>query len=206
MKAKPCAPGLMALSLGAARGKMNRLQGTAANMAVAGYAAKATGSHILGDISETLDESKKFEVEAMRIKALGLGDHATADALKYVKAMKSYGTSTTDNLTLMRDSMTIFADEHHAQMVMPTLAKMKFANEALFGAEDGHANEEKFMNMLKGDRAARRHERRSDVQRRSEHGSKSHHGHWRPCGRRPVDAVHSNRRRCGEANAQRCVL
>ncbi|MFK4442039.1 uncharacterized coiled-coil DUF342 family protein [Caballeronia udeis] len=135
--------------MGAARGKMNRLQGTAANMAVAGYAAKATGSHILGDISETLDESKKFEVEAMKIKALGLGDHATADALKYVKAMKSYGTSTTDNLTLMRDSMTIFADEHHAQMVMPTLAKMKFANEALFGAEDGHANEEKFMNMLK---------------------------------------------------------
>ena len=135
--------------MGAARGKMNRLQGTAANMAVAGYAAKATGSHILGDISETLDESKKFEVEAMKIKALGLGDHATADALKYVKAMKSYGTSTTDNLTLMRDAMTIFADEHHAQMVMPTLAKMKFANEALFGAEDGHANEEKFMNMLK---------------------------------------------------------
>src|SRR5471032_1053898 len=135
--------------VGAARAKMNRLQGTAANMAVAGYAAKATGSHILGDISETLDESKKFEVEAMKIKALGLGDHATADAMKYVKAMKSYGTSTTDNLTLMRDAMTIFADEHHAQMVMPTLAKMKFANEALFGAEDGHANEEKFMNMLK---------------------------------------------------------
>ncbi len=133
----------------AARAKMNRLQGTAANMAVAGYAAKATGSHILGDLKDTLDESKTFEVEAMKIKALGLGDHATADAVKYAKAMKSYGTSTTDNITLMRDSMTIFADEHHAQMVMPTLAKMKFANEAMFGAEDGHANEEKFMNMLK---------------------------------------------------------
>jgi len=135
--------------VGAARAKMNRLQGTAANMAVAGYAAKATGSHILGDIGETLDESKKFEVEAMKIKALGLGDHATADAVKYAKAMKTYGVSTTDNLTLMRDSMTIFADEHHAQMVMPTLGKMKFASEALYGAEDGHANEEEFMNMLK---------------------------------------------------------
>ncbi|CAE6784526.1 hypothetical protein R69658_04231 [Paraburkholderia aspalathi] len=135
--------------IGMARAKMNRLQGTAANMAVAGYAAKATGSHILGDLKNTLDESKTFEVEAMKIKALGLGDHATADAVKYAKAMKSYGTATTDNLTLMRDSMTIFADEHHAQMVMPTLSKMKFANEALFGAEDAHANEEKFMNMLK---------------------------------------------------------
>ncbi len=135
--------------VGAARAKMNRLQGTAANMAIAGYAAKATGGHILGDLRDTLDESKTFEVEAMKIKSLGLGDHATADAVKYAKAMKSYGTATTDNLTLMRDSMTIFADEHHAQMVMPTLSKMKFTNEAMFGAEDAHANEEKFMNMLK---------------------------------------------------------
>ncbi|WP_028206604.1 phage tail tape measure protein [Paraburkholderia nodosa] len=136
-------------AMAAARAKMGRLQGTAANMAVAGYAAKAAGSHIIGDLSETLDQSKAFESEAVRIKALGLGDHATADAVKYAKAMKQMGTSTTDNLTLMRDSLTIFADEHHAQMVMPTLAKMKFTNEALFGAEDGHANEEKFMNMLK---------------------------------------------------------
>ncbi|MFP6558134.1 phage tail tape measure protein [Paraburkholderia sp. B3] len=136
-------------AVAAARMKMNRLQGTAANMAVAGYAAKATGSHIMGDLAETLDQSKAFESEAVRIKALGLGDHATADAIKYAKAMKQMGTSTTDNMTLMRDALTIFADEHHAQMVMPTLAKMKFVNESLFGAEDGHANEEKFMNMLK---------------------------------------------------------
>lgn len=136
-------------AVAAARMKMNRLQGTAANMAVAGYAAKATGSHIVGDLAETLDQSKAFESEAVRIKALGLGDHATADAVKYAKAMKQMGTSTTDNMTLMRDALTIFADEHHAQMVMPTLAKMKFVNESLFGAEDGHANEEKFMNMLK---------------------------------------------------------
>ena len=136
-------------AVAAARAKMGRLQGTAANIAIAGYAAKATGSHIMGDLSETLEQSKAFESEAVRIKALGLGDHATADAVKYAKAMKQMGTSTTDNLTLMRDSLTIFADEHHAQMVMPTLAKMKFTNEALFGAEDGHANEEKFMNMLK---------------------------------------------------------
>jgi hypothetical protein len=136
-------------AMAAARERMGKLQGTAANIAVAGYAAKATGAHVIGDLSETLDESKTFEAEVTRIKALGLGDHASAEAVKYAKAMKQMGTSTTDNLTLMRDALTIFADEHHAQMVMPTLAKMKFTNEALFGAEDGHANEEKFMNMLK---------------------------------------------------------
>ncbi|MFM0097541.1 hypothetical protein PQQ87_18140 [Paraburkholderia nemoris] len=132
-----------------ARRSMQTMQGVAAGMAVGGYAAKATGMHMIGDLRETLDESKKAEAEGMRIKALGLGDHASADAVKYARAMKLYGVSTTDNLTMMRDSLTIFADEHHAQMVMPTLGKMKFANEAMFGAEDAHANEEKFMNMLK---------------------------------------------------------
>ncbi|RKF33403.1 phage tail tape measure protein [Paraburkholderia fungorum] len=132
-----------------ARKSMQTMQGVAAGMAVGGYAAKATGMHLFGDLRETLDESKKAENEGMRIKALGLGDHASADAVKYARAMKVYGTSTTDNLTMMRDFLTIFADEHHAQMVMPTLGKMKFANEAMFGAEDAHANEEKFMNMLK---------------------------------------------------------
>ncbi|WLE59288.1 hypothetical protein GIY62_00855 [Burkholderia plantarii] len=132
-----------------ARQKMQTIQGVGANMAVTGYAARSTGAHLLGDLGETLDQSKIAENEAMRIKALGLGDHATEDSIKYARAMKTYGVSTTDNLTMMRDALTIFADEHHAQMVMPTLSKMKFANEAMFGGEDAHANEEKFMNMLK---------------------------------------------------------
>ncbi|RQR78678.1 phage tail tape measure protein [Burkholderia sp. Bp9015] len=133
----------------AARASMNRLQSAGANMAVTGYAARSSGERVLGGLFGTLDEAKKMTNERARITALGLGDHATADAEKYVRAMKMMGVSTSDNMTLMRDALSIFADEHHAQMVMPTLAKMKFANEALFGAEDAHANEEKFMNMLK---------------------------------------------------------
>lgn len=135
--------------LAAARKSMQAVQGVAAGMAVGGYAARSTGMHVLGELHETMEETKKAENEGMRIKALGLGDHASAEAVKYARAMKTMGVSTTDNLTMMRDSLTIFADEHHAQMVMPTLAKMKFGNEAMFGGEDAHANEEKFMNMLK---------------------------------------------------------
>ncbi|ARK89944.1 hypothetical protein BOC42_15095 [Burkholderia pseudomallei] len=135
--------------LGAARGKMQALQGVAGSMAIGGYAARSTGTHALGDLREALDETKKIQNERARITALGLGDQATKDAEKYVRSMKMMGMSTSDNMTLMRDALSIFADEHHAQMVMPTLARMKFANEAMFGAEDAHANEEKFMNMLK---------------------------------------------------------
>jgi hypothetical protein len=135
--------------LASARERMSKVQGVAAGMAVGGYAARSTGTHLLGDIGETLSETKKVQNEIARIQALGLGGKATQDAEKYVRSMKMMGTSTSDNMTLMRDSMTIFADEHHAQMAMPTLAKMKFSNEAMFGAEDAHENERKFMNMLK---------------------------------------------------------
>ena len=33
--------------------------------------------------------------------------------------MKTYGTSQVENLELMRDGMTVFADGHHAEMVSP---------------------------------------------------------------------------------------
>ncbi|KVP62563.1 hypothetical protein WJ91_03080 [Burkholderia ubonensis] len=132
-----------------ARAKMGAARGAAAEMAIGGYAARATGSHILNDLREPLAEAKKVQNERGRIQGLGLGDHATQDAERYVRAMKTPGVAIADNMTLMRDAMSIFADEHHAQMVMPTLAKMKFANEAMFGAGQGHENEEKFMNMLK---------------------------------------------------------
>ncbi|MBR8399892.1 hypothetical protein KDW65_24995 [Burkholderia cenocepacia] len=132
-----------------ARARMGATRGAAAEMAIGGYAARATGKHILDDLREPLAEAKKVQNERGRIQGLGLGDHATQDAERYVRAMKTPGVAIAENMTLMRDAMSIFADEHHAQMVMPTLAKMKFANEAMFGAGQGHENEEKFMNMLK---------------------------------------------------------
>ncbi|MBN6730552.1 phage tail tape measure protein, partial [Burkholderia multivorans] len=135
--------------IAAARTKMGVMRGAAAEMAIGGYAARATGQHILADLREPLAEAKKIQNERGRILGLGLGERATQDAERYVRAMKTPGVAIADNMTLMRDAMSIFADEHHAQMVMPTLAKMKFANEAMFGAGQGHENEEKFMNMLK---------------------------------------------------------
>ncbi|MBU9122337.1 hypothetical protein KTD15_26480 [Burkholderia multivorans] len=135
--------------IAAARTKMGAMRGAAAEMAIGGYAARATGQHILADLREPLAEAKKIQNERGRILGLGLGERATQDAERYVRAMQTPGVAIADNMTLMRDAMSIFADEHHAQMVMPTLAKMKFANEAMFGADQGHENEEKFMNMLK---------------------------------------------------------
>ena len=49
----------------------------------------------------------------------------------------------------MRDALSVFADAHHAEMVLPTLAKMKFANKAVFGQAQGEDNERMFVDLLK---------------------------------------------------------
>lgn len=132
-----------------ARSSMERTRGVAGKAAMVGAGASATAYGIGRGLYAPVQEGKHFALEESRVAALGLGDQATADAVKFAKAMKTYGTSATDNLTLVRDAMTVFADEHHAQMVAPMLAKMKFANEAMYGEEDGVENERKFMDMLK---------------------------------------------------------
>lgn len=115
----------------------------------AGYGMRHAGMAMVGGLQRPMAEGRHYSTEVLRINALGLGDQAAADAVKFGKSMQTYGTSMVDNLGLMRDAITVFSDVHHAELVAPTLAKMKFANEAVFGAEDGAENEAKFMDMLK---------------------------------------------------------
>ncbi|MDF2419145.1 phage tail tape measure protein [Acinetobacter beijerinckii] len=114
-----------------------------------GMGTAMTGAAALYSMRKPIDESKSVDVEQNRIMSLGMGKEATKEALDYAHAMKTFGTSTLDNLTLVRDGVTAFADVHHAKMVAPMLARMKFANEAMFGNEHGAENEKKFIDMLK---------------------------------------------------------
>lgn len=134
---------------------LNRIQKSHSNIsgnvrtaALYGAGMTATGAAALYQMRKPIDESKRVDVEENRIASLGFGKKATDEAVQYAKAMKTFGTSTLDNLTLVRDGVTAFGDVHHAQWVAPTLAKMKFANEAMYG-EHGVENEKKFMDMLK---------------------------------------------------------
>ena len=119
--------------------------------AAAGYGmgADVTGAGALYSMRKPIEESKKMDISENRIGALGLGKEATKEATDYAKAMTTFGTSTLDNMNLVLDGVTAFADVHHAKMVAPMLAKMKFSNEAMFGQEHGAENEKKFMDMLK---------------------------------------------------------
>ncbi|MBF7687732.1 hypothetical protein [Acinetobacter rathckeae] len=115
----------------------------------AGITMATTGAATFYSMKKPIEENKKIDIEQNRIASLGLGKESTKEAIDYARAMKTFGTSTLDNMTLVRDGITAFADVHHAKMVAPMLAKMKFANEAMYGQEHGADNEKKFMDMLK---------------------------------------------------------
>lgn len=99
-----------------------------------------------------LDEAKQFQLEAAKFEALGLGEKMNRDAIEFARGMKTYGTSLTENLVLFRDAQTVFRDSgtlEHAKLVTPLLAKMRFANETLYGADSAAQVEGKFMDMLR---------------------------------------------------------
>ncbi|WP_423221829.1 phage tail protein [Janthinobacterium rivuli] len=127
----------------------DKLRNKAGNLAMAGAGATATGAVIGAPVVKGLNEAKHYQTEVGRVNALGLGDKVSAEAVAFARNMKTYGTSQLDNLQLMRDGMSAFADVHHAEMVAPILAKMKFSNHAFFGEAEGADNERKFMDMLK---------------------------------------------------------
>jgi len=133
----------------AAKKRMHQTQSAAGSAMMTGVGMVATGSAAGAPMLKSLGEAKHFETEVQRLRALGLGEAISNDAIKFSQGMKTYGTSSLENLELMRDSLTIFADLHHAQMVMPTLAKMKFANAAMYDEEAGAEKGQTFMNMLK---------------------------------------------------------
>ncbi|WP_211461791.1 phage tail tape measure protein [Collimonas silvisoli] len=146
---KLAAVGAQQQKVAGARQHADKLRTTAGNVAAAGIGATVTGAAVGAPIVKGLHEAKHYQTERGRITALGLGPQVSADAESYARNMKTYGTSHAENLELVRDSMSVFGDLPHAQMVAPMLAKMKFANKAFYGEEAGGENERKFMDMLK---------------------------------------------------------
>ncbi|CAJ0743697.1 phage tail tape measure protein [Ralstonia mannitolilytica] len=127
----------------------DKIRTRAGNLAAAGAGASVAGMATGAPIWKGIGESKHYELEKTRIAALGLGDAATKESIEFAKQMKAYGVSQVDKAELMRDALSVFADAHHAEMVLPTLAKMKFANAAVFGQAQGAENERMFLDLLK---------------------------------------------------------
>lgn len=135
--------------LTAAKKRSAELKEMGHSLAGAGVKATVAAAVIAAPLAMGVQENKRYESEKARVTALGMGDKVNHGAFDFAQEMKTYGTSQLENLTLVRDALSVFGDLHHAEMAAPTLAKMKFGNAAFYGKEHGGENEAKFMDMLK---------------------------------------------------------
>ncbi|WP_435607725.1 hypothetical protein [Pseudomonas knackmussii] len=129
--------------------KLNSKLASIGKQAAVGGLMFAGGAAMTGLLKAPLEEARKFQNETQRFRSLGLGDTVTNDAVQFAKGMNTYGTSIRENLGLLRDAQTVFGDFHEAKMVAPLLARMKFANAALYGDEGGAMKDKAFMDMMK---------------------------------------------------------
>ena len=138
--------------VGASQANLKALEGSLQRikmMGLLGGAMLGVGGAGLYALRGPLEEAKQFQQEAARFASLGFGNKVNRDAEQFALGMKTYGTSARDNLTLLSDAMAVLKDLGRAEMTAPLLAKMKFANEAVFGESTGRSNTTKFMDMLK---------------------------------------------------------
>lgn len=130
------------------QGKLSAIKG----LALGGAALFGVGAFGLAGLRAATNEAEKFQTAVANLKTLGIGDAATADAVKFVKAMGVMGVSWTDKMNMFTEAQGIFRDSGMkdpaeriaaAKFATPLLAQMHFANLALHPDKAGQmdANE-----------------------------------------------------------------
>ena len=129
--------------------RADNIHNNAASVASVGATATVAGAATVAAMIPGKEEATHYQTEQSRIRSLGMGDKTSNSAFKFAIETPTYGTSQVEKLDLLKDGMSAFADLHHAEMVLPLLSKMKFANKAMFSKERGEQNSQQFFDMLK---------------------------------------------------------
>ncbi|EKN00983.1 MULTISPECIES: hypothetical protein [unclassified Acidocella] len=135
--------------LNEAQERYQRLNNIGSNIAGLGVKAGIGAAAIGVPVFSTVNAAKAYQQQQARLAALGMGPGVNSQAAAFSARQNIFGTSKSDRLGLITDALSVFGDLGDAKMVLPMLAKMKFANGALFGSEQAGQNEDAFMNMLK---------------------------------------------------------
>lgn len=114
-----------------------------------GTTMMAAGAVIGAPVVLGVKEATHYQGEQAKIRAMGLSKDDLEQAFAATDKIKQFGVSKTEMTTLMRDALGAFGDVHHAEGALPFMAKMKFANSAVFGGEAAEKTEASFRDLLK---------------------------------------------------------
>jgi hypothetical protein len=81
------------------------------------------------------DAAKDYQTAEARFKTLNLGDAVNKDADKFARGTRVFGTSSTQLMEALRESVGLFGSMDLAKEVAPTIAALNAANAGLFGGK-----------------------------------------------------------------------
>lgn len=116
--------------------------------AIAAGAVAAAGFAGLRMFKAPIEEAKLYQTELTKIAALNLGAGVIAHADKFARSANIIGNSARDMAHQYGDALAIFKSTREADFVAPIMAKLSFANHALYG-EGGAIRTEAMQGLLK---------------------------------------------------------
>jgi hypothetical protein len=131
---------------------VNALQNSLLNlkrMGMVGGALVGVGGLGLSLFKAPLEEAAAYQKEVAKLATMGVGNSALKDAMKFADGMNIMGQSARDNLKLIREAYAVTGDMHHAEMLAPQLARMKFGIDTLMGEGHGAGAHTMMMDLLK---------------------------------------------------------
>ncbi|MDF7673552.1 hypothetical protein PT277_01485 [Acetobacteraceae bacterium ESL0709] len=113
-------------------------------------AGRATVGAIGGGLfmRNLLQESGKFQTENARLSIMGVPDKAKQQALAAGQSLKIFGSTIRESIETYNDGLAVFGSMKEARIAAPLMAKMKFANNSLYGVSE-EESERQQKNMLR---------------------------------------------------------
>lgn len=129
----------------ATRNRLNGATDQSRFMAGRAGASAVAGGLLLRNL---LSESSAYQTENARLQVMGVPDEAKKQALAAGRSLKTFGTTIRENVEAYNDGLAVFGNMHEAAIAAPLMAKMKFANGALFGTSN-EESERQLKDMLR---------------------------------------------------------
>lgn len=102
-------------------------------LTIGGAVVGGLGMAGLHAVGKWYEAATAYEQAFARFKALNLGEAVNRDADKFAQATNLMGVSATDLMQTVTDLHTVFGNYDHARAMAPLIARMEFANKAVFG-------------------------------------------------------------------------
>lgn len=101
------------------------------NLAIKGGIMMAGGGMTMAGFMPAIHQATEYQQQLTQLKAMGVGDEFLQQSQKYAQGMNVMGSSTTENMKIIKEAYSILRNGHEALDVTPALAQIQVAQKIL---------------------------------------------------------------------------